>query len=642
MLDLMRRKKRLKAVLWVVIISLALSMLLFFVPGANVGNFTFDASAASVDGDSIPMKDLIDTYRRVVRSYSSDGKNKPDPETLKTLGLGRQALDALINVRVINYAGKKLGLDVSPEEVRQAVEANPNLQDQGGFIGIERYKALLEANNISISEFEEGIRTQLLARKIRSVVTDSMDVSEKELREEFTRSNQEAEVSFVILKKDDFKKKVIPTEAELRAHFEANKDKYKIKEQRRSQYLLISLQSLAATFPVTEKDVQEEWARENQQETVNAAHILLEVKDPSKEAEVKAKAEAILKRVKAGEDFAELAKKYSEDTGSAKQGGDLGSFARGRMVKEFEDAAFSMKPGQISDLVRTKYGFHIIKVLKHEIPSLEASRKAVERGVQLNKASDLAKRKSAEAQQLGAKEKDLNAIGKALNVPYEIMETGFLSRDSDAFGSGISPDLLNEIFQLKEIGSVGKAVYHPQGYAIPKLLETRLPKPPDFTESRALVEKDYIELKQTELMQAEAKKLSEEGTKLGDLGKAAQSDKLTAKTSVPFKIDGTADADIGTAPQFNSAAFEIPVGSVSGPIPLDGGTRLSVLQVKSRTPFDEATFNKQKGAIRDRLLVSRQDVYFQEYIRRITEDLEKAGKIRINPKAIEQLTQVHY
>jgi peptidyl-prolyl cis-trans isomerase D len=642
MLDLMRRKKRLKAVLWLVIISLALGMLLLFVPGANVGNVSFDASAASVDGDSIPMKELIDAYTRAIRNYSAGGRNKTDPETLKALGFGRQALDSLINMRVVTLAAKKLGLDVTPEEIRQAVETNPNLQDSNGFIGVERYKALLEANNISVSEFEEGVRYMLLSKKIRNVVSDSVDVSEKDIRNEFKRMNQEAQVSFVIFKKDDFRKDVKPTDAELQAYFDAHKDNYRIKEQRRAQYLLIPLQSLAGTIPVTEQELQDEWAREGREETVDAAHILFKVPDPSKDAEVKAKAEAILKRARAGEDFAELARKYSEDTGSAKQGGDLGPFPRGRMVKEFEDVAFALKPGEISDLVRTQFGYHIIKVLRHDIPTLQEYRKDIERAVQLNRASELIRKKAAEADQLVAKEKDFNALGKALKVPFEIKETGLLTKDSDAYTNGVSPEFLNELFQLKEIGSIGKAVPVPQGYAIPKLVQTVLPKPPDFTEARPRVEKDYIEAKQGEFMEAEAKRFSEEASKLGDLEKAAKQDKLTAKTSASFKIDGSPDSEIGNAPQFNSEAFQLPVGKVSGPIQLDGGKRVAVLQVKSRTPFDEAAFNAQRSSIRTRMLMNVQDLYFEQYIRGITEQLEKAGKIRVNPKAVEQLAGLRY
>lgn len=642
MLDLMRRKKRLKAVLWLVIVSLALGMLLFFVPGANVGNVGFDSSAASVDGETIPMKELIDAYSRAVKNFSAGGKNKVDPQTLRAMGFGRQVLDSLINERIVTDTAKRHGLDVTPDEIRQAVETNPNLQDSGGFIGVERYKALLAANNISVSEFEEDLKYMLLQRKLRSLVTDSIDVPDKELRDEFKRTNQEAQAAFVILKKDDFKSKLVPTETELRAYFEKNKDNYKIKEQRRAQYLLISLQALASTIPVSEQELTDEWAKENREETVDAAHILFKVPDPSKDAEVKAKAEEVLKRAKAGEDFAELAKKYSEDTGSAKQGGDLGPFPRGRMVKEFDEVAFSLQPGQISDLVRSQFGYHIIKVLRHEKPTLEAYRKEVERAVQLNKASELVKQKAAEADKLAAKEKDLNAIGKALKVPFEIKETGLIVKDSDAYANGLSPEFQNEIFQLKEIGALGKAASVPQGYGLPKLLETRLPKPPDFGEARARVEKDFLETKQGELIETEAKKVFAEATKLGDLEKAAKQEKLTVKTTASFKIDGSPDPDLGYAPQFNSAVFELQVGAVSGPIQLDAGKRVAVLQVKSRTPFDETAFNTQRSTIRDRLLASLQDAYYQQYLRRITEDLEKAKKIRINAKAVEQLDTLRY
>ncbi len=642
MLDLMRRKKRLKAVLWLVIVSLALGMLLFFVPGANVGNVGFDSSAASVDGQSISMKELIDAYSRAVRNYSAQGRNKTDPQTLKALGFGRQILDSLINERIVTDTAHTLGLDVTPDEIRQAVESNPNLQDSAGFIGVERYKALLAANNIGVNEFEDDIKYMLLARKVRNVVTDSIDVSEKELRDAFKRENQQAQVSFVLLKKDDFKSKLNPTEAELRSYFDANKEKYNIKEQRRAQYLLISRQQLAPTLPVSEQEMKDEWDKEKREETVDAAHILLKIPDPSKDAEVRAKAEEILKRAKAGEDFAELAKKYSEDTGSAKEGGELGPFPRGRMVKAFEDAAFSLKPGQISDLVRSQFGYHIIKVIKHDTPTLAEYRKEVERAVQLNKASELAKQKAAEADQLLSKEKDLNAIGKALNIPFEVKQTGLIAKDSDAYANGFSPDFQNELFQLKEIGAVGKGVSVPQGYAVPKLLETQLPKPADFTEARPRVEKDYLQFKQGELMQAEAKKLSEEATKLGDLEKAAKEDKLAVKTSPLFKLDNPADPELPYAPGFNTAAFDLPVGAVSAPIQLEGGNRVAVLQVKSRTPFDEAAFKAQRNSIRDRLLSNLQDTYYQQYMRRITENLEKAKKIQVNAKALEQLEAMRY
>ncbi len=640
MLDIMRRKKRLKAVLWLVIFALSLGMLLFFVPGQNIGVSSFDASAASVDGDDISMKDYYDTYRRMVENYSAQGKGRLDPETLKALGVDRQALDALISVRVIGYAARRLGVGVSPQEIREAVETNPNMQDRGQFIGVERYKALLAANNISVTQFEDGMRQMLLTNKVRDIISDSLQANDRELRDQYARENLETQVSFATLRREDLQKRIKPVDADLKAYFESHKDRYRIGEQRRAQYLLLPLAAVAQTMPVTQKEIEDEWSRQPKDETVDASHILFELKEPAKEAEVKAKAEEVLKRAKAGEDFAALAKKYSDDPGSKDNGGNLGPFSRGRLVKPFEDVAFSLKPGEISDLVRTQYGFHIIKVLRHITPTLENSRLSIERNLQLNKASDLLKKKSSEAENLAQKEKDLSVVAKQLGIPAELKETAFLAKDANPAANGISSSLLDEIFKLKEINAVGKPADHPIGFAIPKLLDVRLPQPPEFTEARPRVEKDYVEDKSLELMKTEARQMADAAGQAGDLEKAAKKLGLPVKTSALFKRDGTPDADIGSSSDFNTAAFETKVGGISGPIMLDSGRRAAVLQVKSRTPFEEAAYEKQKPELRERMLSMWRETYFQEYIRRVQDDLEKAGKIRVNPRAMEQVNQV--
>jgi len=156
MLDLMRRKKRLKIILWLVIFSLALGMLLFFVPGVNVGGVATDTSAATVDGQPISINDFVNTYRKTVDSYNQGGKNRLDAATLKALGISKQVLDSMITGKVVELVAKRVGVEITPGEIRQAVETHPSLQDQGKFIGIERYKALLTANNLSIPEFEES------------------------------------------------------------------------------------------------------------------------------------------------------------------------------------------------------------------------------------------------------------------------------------------------------------------------------------------------------------------------------------------------------------------------------------------------------------------------------------------------------
>ena len=638
MLDLMRRKKRLKAVLWLVIIGLALGMLLFFVPGGQMGDPGMGSSAATVDGQPILLKDFWQTYRRVLENYSAGGRNRLDSEMIRALGIGRMALDSLIATKVVDYEARRMGLTVTPEELRRAIEAYPGFQDRGSFIGVDRYRALLAANNLTVTEFEGSVRNSLLGRKLQNVVADSVDVSDKELREEFTRQNQEAQVQFAVLRKDDFKKQVKPTEPDLRAYFDKNREKYFVKEQRKAQYILLSIPDLAPTIKVSEKEIQDAWARQPHEETVNASHILLKVEDPAKDAAVRGQAETILKQVQAGVDFGELAKKYSEDTGSAQQGGNLGPFSRGRMVKEFENAAFSLKPGEVSGLVRTQFGYHIIKVLGRDVPTLESSRRSIETSVQQQRAGELAKTKAAEAAKMTETNKDLNAVAKSLGVPAQVRETGLMAKNSEPLASGISQQMLDGIFLLKEINAIGKPVEHPMGQAIPKLVETRLPKPPDFDEARAAVEKDLIDARAAELMQAEAKKLSDEGAKVASLEAAAKKQGLTVQTSKPFKKTSASEPELAGSQAAISDAFSLPAGGVSAPIPIEGGNREIVLQVKSRTPFDEEAFSKQKGELRNRQLSMLRDAYFQDYIRRVTESLEKSGKIRINTRAVEQMT----
>jgi peptidyl-prolyl cis-trans isomerase D len=636
----MRRKKRLKIVLWLVIFSLALGMLLFFVPGVNVGGVATDTSAATVDGEPISMKEFANTYRKTVENYSRQGQNKTDPETLKALGVTRQVLDSMVTRKVVEIIAKRMGVEVRPDEIRQAVESYPYFQDQGRFIGIARYKALLAANNISVTDFENDIRYTQTAKKLREIFGDSLSLGEKELRDEYSRETQWTQVDFVVLKKEDFKKNLRPSEADLKTYFDEHKDAYRIKEKRRVQYLLVPVSPILPTVNVSEQDILREWNRTSHEETVEAAHILFRIPDASKEAEVRTRAEAVLKQARAGEDFSELAKKYSEDTSTAGEGGFLGSFQRGQMVPEFESAAFATKAGEISDLVRTQYGFHIIKVLRHVTPMLEMIRPSLSADVQIRKAQELARQKAEEASRLAGKQKDLSLIAKDLGVATEIKETPLFKIDDNAFEIGISEEFRNQVFQLKEINAIGKAVEVPAGYAVPKLIEVQLPKLSEFSEARSQVERDFADFKAKELAQAGAGKLSEEAKRQGSLGKAAKLMGLTVKTSQQFKLAEAPDPAIGTNTAFSSAAFDLEPGGISAAIPLLDD--FAILQVQARSAFDEQAFQKGKSALHKRLLGSKQDPYFQEYVRRFTEELEKAGKIRINPEALELSPSMMY
>jgi peptidyl-prolyl cis-trans isomerase D len=642
MLDIMRRKKRLKLILWLVIISLGMGMLLLFVPGQNVGIQGFDNSIATVVDETISVKDFSDAYRHYIENYSAQMKDNFDPETLKRLGLDRQTLNSLIQMRVVDYIAKRFGLSVMPEEISHAIELNPNLRNQNGFIGVQAYKALLAANRIEVEDFEESVRFTLLSKKVSSLLTDSLTIPESQLRENFGRQTQEAQVQYVLLEQEAARKRMAPVEADLRAYFDANKEKYTIKEERKAQYLLLPLTEIAPTVKVSDKEADDAWIKQDQKEMVDASHILFKVESPAKDAEVKAAAEAVLKRAQAGEDFAELARKHSQDEGSAAQGGSLGPFPRGRMTPVFEEAAFALKPGAISGLVRTEFGYHIIKISSHQVPNKELALPNLIRSVQLEKASEIARQKAAEAAKLIETQKDFAVVAKSLGVPAQILETPFFNRSADPNAHQLSMDFIAEVFKLKDVNAVGGPVNVGNGMAILKLLQVTPPKPPDFALAREQVKKDYIEVKADEWLQAEAKRLIEDAKSLKDLAKAAQKAGVAVKTSESFKYGGTVSKEIGASQEFSAAAFALQAEGVGGPVSLGGGKQIAVLQLKSLTPFNEAEYAKQKEELKEQALSSSRQAYFEDYIRKVTDDLTKARKIRINPATLEQITGNRY
>jgi len=635
MLDIMRKKKRMKAiVLWLVIIAVGLSMVIWGVAlnlGGGSGRTSSNSYAAIVDDHPISIQEFIDAYRQSVRYLKNSTETELDPELMKSLGFSQQVLNRLIRGEIIEILAERLGLSVSPEEIRRTILRLPGLQDNGKFIGLEQYKVSLARRGLSVETFEDDIRYELLANKMTRVLTDSLEISEKELREEFSRRNQTAKVEYALLKKDTFRKQVKPDEKDLKTYFDEHKDSYQVKEKRRAEYLLVPTSKILPGVEVSEDEIKAEWDRNPLPETVEAAHILFLVKDPAEEETVRAKAESVLKQLRNGGDFAALAREYSEDTSSASQGGYLGTFPRGRMVKEFEDAAFSLKPGEISDLVRTPdYGFHIIKVFRHNTPTLESNRNEIINNLRLRKAKEIAKQKAEEASRMAAAEKDLNKISKELDVEAEVKETGLFDQDTNPYSIGISQALRDDIFQIEEVGATGNVVEHALGYAFAKLQEVQQARQGEFEEFESQVKEDYIDSESLELMKAGALKLSEEAIRLKSLKKAARELGLSVETSPDFKIDESPGADIKDKNAFNAMAFQLDQGAISKPVIMSDSA--AVLEVQSRSPFDEEAFEAGKEALHDQMFRSLQESYLEEYFRAFSEKLEEEGKIRLNPE----------
>src|SRR6266566_2088836 len=415
-----------------------LAFVIFYIPDFLRGSGADAASGdtiAKVEGQEISTGEFKRTYQAQLQAYrSAYGANMSD-QLLKQLGIEQQILNQMIDERAALAEADRLGITVSDEEVRQRILGMPGLQDNGHFIGDQRYQQLLRAQRppMTPSEFEDGVRRSLTAEKLRASLTDWLSVADKELEQEYRRRNDKVKLAVVNLTADSFRAQATANDSDIASYFESHKNDFKIPEKRKIRYLLIDVDAIKAKVTVPPADVERSYNNNMEQyttpEQVRASHILLKTEGKD-DAAVKAKAEEILKEAKGGADFAELAKKHSDDEANAKNGGDLDYFARGRMVPEFDQAAFAMQPGQTSDLVKTQYGYHIIKVVDRKpgtTRSLADVRQQITDQLAYERAQAQASDLSQAIQKEISKPADLDRMAKARGLTA--MESGFFARD---------------------------------------------------------------------------------------------------------------------------------------------------------------------------------------------------------------------
>src|SRR6516165_6606303 len=367
MLDRMRRHK-----VWLQwsLVLVVLAFIVAYIPSFVRGTGT-DASSgdtiAVVEGRDITSGEFRRTYQSQLQAYRSAYGGQMSEQLLKQLGIEQQILQQMVDEQAALAEAERLGIDVSDEEVRQRIFAIPAFQENGHFIGDQRYQQLLRMQRppLSPSDFEDGIRRNLTVEKLRASLTDWLSVPDKELEQEYRRRNDKVKLAVVSFMADKFRSQVNATDQDIASYFDAHKNDFKMPEKRKIKFLLIDVDALRAKVKVPEADVRRAYDDNIDQystpEQIRASHILLKTEGKD-DAAVKAKIEDLLKQAKAGADFGELAKKYSEDESNAKNGGDLDYFGRGKMVPEFDAVAFTLQPGQISDVVKTQFGYHIIKV----------------------------------------------------------------------------------------------------------------------------------------------------------------------------------------------------------------------------------------------------------------------------------------
>jgi len=416
------------------------------------------------------------------------------------------------------------------------------------------------------------------------------------------------------------------------SYFDGHKADFKIPEKRKIRYLLVDIEALRAKVNPSPAEIDRTYNNNIDQyttpEQVRASHILLKTEGKD-DAAVKAKAEEVLKQARAGADFAELAKKYSEDEASAKQGGDLDYFGKGRMVPEFDQVVFSMEPGKISDPVKTQYGYHIIKLVDKK-PATTRPYAQVRQQLHDQLAYQRAQAQAADlAQNLEKQIKspgDLDKVGKAQGLT--VQESGFFARDEPILGLGPAPEAANKAFDMKQ-GEVAGPLRASRGFVFETMVAKQDPYVPKVEEVKERVRDEVIKQKARDASKAKAAEIAAKLKAAGDFEKAAKAAGLEAKTTDLITQDSPIP-DLGNAPAVTDAAFKLPQGAVSDPIATDNGTAVVKVLEKKEVASEEWTTSKDK--FREELLTDRRNRFFSAYMGKAKQKM----KIEVNRESLQR------
>src|ERR1039458_2057756 len=368
MFDLFRsREKSVRLLLGALLLLVALSRLTYLVPNYNTGTNTSDTIIAEIGKDDVIT---LAEVQRLIQNTVRGRQLPPDilPNYVPTM------VDQMVTERALAYEATRLGFQVTDADLADTIrQTAPGLFQDGKFVGTDAYANMLAQQNISIAEFESDLRRQILITRLREVAIEGTIVTPLEIEQAYRKKNEKIKIEYVKIPNDKYRGEVQPSAEDMQRFYKANSARYVTPETKNLVILIADPAKMELAATPADADLRRLYSQNldsfRTPERIKVRHILLKTdgKAASEDPKIKAEAEDLLKQIRGGADFAALAKKNSEDTGSAANGGEYPGFVtRGQTVPEFERAAFSLKPGQTSDLVKTQYGYHIIQVLQHE------------------------------------------------------------------------------------------------------------------------------------------------------------------------------------------------------------------------------------------------------------------------------------
>lgn len=634
MLDRMRRHRGwLKWSLAIVVVSFILLYIPSFMNDPTQGAAN-NAVVADVEGREITAAQFRRVYQQQMQQYRQSYGANIDDRLLKQLGIDQRIVQQMIQEEASLAEAQRIGITASDAEVRERILALPAFQENGQFIGDQRYRQLLRMQSPPMrpDEFEDQVRRSIVSEKLQAAVTGWITVADSDVVSEFKKRNEKVKLAVVTFPADKFREGLVATDAEVAKHFEDHKESYRVAEKRKVRYLTIDQEAMRQKAVVTGQQIERSYNDNIQQystpEQVRASHILLKTEGKD-DAAVKKQADDLLAQIKAGANFEELAKTHSEDEVSAAKGGDLDFFNKGAMVPEFDKVAFALPPGQMSDVVKSSFGYHIIKVTDKRAAtqkSLAEVRSQIEDQLKWEQAQAAAQKLSEQVAADLKKPADFETVARARGL--QTGESGFFQQDEPIPGIGMAPAVGQQAFQMKE-GDVSEPIRTPQGFAFITVTGRQDPYLPTLDEVRAKVRDDVLKQKAIDTARQRAAAIAAD-MKSGDFEKAAKAAGLEVKTT-ELIARGAPIGDAGLSPALEAAAFSLPVGGVSDPVVTETGT--AIVKVLERQDVAPEQLAKEKDTLRTELLNDRKQKFFAAYMTKARQRMD----ININRETIAQI-----
>ncbi len=664
MLKFLGRRKRSRNIVLIIFVGLlALGLIVVFMPSAGGlrGQGGEDTVIAKVADREITLGELrtaLSTFGRQIAS--GQGSTRVDDPSVIYANYGPQVIDNLVRQKLILYEADKLNFQTTDNEVQDRLKQlfNP-------WPGPEQYRARLQQVGVKPVEFEDNLRAAIAEEKLRGYIGAAIQVSPEEVEQDYRHNNTKYTVRWVEVNPNELHDKVQVDDAGLMAYFDEHKSDFRInQEQRRAGYVLVDQNKAMATVQVTDDELKQDFNPERGVQQVRVSQIVLDIPKaaPSKDAktsnsnaaapvtdptaEAKNKAEDIVNRAKGtgngqAEDFAALARQYSNDAKSKASGGDIGWINKNdkRETDDPLNRVFNMQQGDVSQPIRKGDKFYILKVTERKLPTFEEAREQLLKEARVKKSYTKAIEIAGEVQQKMKENKSADDAAKEINDKYgaevaTARQTPLFAVGDNIPDLGTASEFESQIFNLANPGDVTEPINVTGGIAVARYLEKSDPRDANFEDVKAKVENSYRAEKAKDLAAERARQLAQAQT--GDALKAAVA-------AMGLKIDEreslTASDSIGSLVNEGNRIpiYNLSPGQVTHePIKSPSDDTYVVASLLSRTDPDMGdAFKNQQKSIEENLLTTKRTALFMNYLEALEKRLKDAGDIKIYQSLID-------